>query len=32
MPAGDGCGFNFMPVMGRGRGCGHRVCLVGVGL
>ena len=21
VPAGDGCGFNFVPVMGRGRGC-----------
>jgi len=30
--AGDGCGFNFVPVTGGGRGCGHRVSLVGAGL
>jgi len=32
VPAGDGCGFNFVPVTDRGHGCGHRVCLAGVGL
>ena len=32
VPVGDVCRFNFVPVTGRGRGCGHRVCLAGAGL